>query len=68
MYDEINKEKQFINEQFQQILNKKNIDKNVLNTLKEMFPDNKQIDVIINEFSEHLDKNDKNKVNSDYEN
>ena len=64
MYDEINKEKQFINEQFEKMLNKKNIDKNVLNSLKEMFPDNRQIDDIIIAFNEHLDKIDKNKINN----
>ena len=69
MYDEISKEKQFINEQLEKILNKKTIDKSVLNSLKEMFPDNKQIDDIINAFNVHLDKIDKNKINNyDYEN
>ena len=35
-------------------MSKKTINKNVLNSLKEMFPDNKQIDSIILQFKEHL--------------
>ena len=54
IYDEINKEKQLDNEQFEKMMSKKTINKNVLNSLKEMFPDNKQIDSIILQFKEHL--------------
>lgn len=64
MFDEITKEKQLDNEKFERMLNKKNIDKNILNSIKEMFPDNKQIDNYIGEFNEYLDKNGKNKLNN----
>ena len=55
MYDEITKEKQLDNEQFEKMLSKKNVDKNVLNSIKEMFPNNRQVDGIINEFNEYLE-------------
>ena len=64
MFDEINEEKHLNNEEFEKMLSKKNIDRNILNSIKEMFPYNKQIDDIIDEFNVHLDKNEKNKMNN----
>ena len=61
IYDEINKEKEFDNEQFKKIMSKKCINKEILHSLKDMFPDNRQFDIIISEFNEHLSKDkDKN--------
>ena len=60
IYDEINKEKEFDNEQFNKIMSKKCINSEILHSLKDMFPDNRQFDVIISEFNEHLSK-DKDK-------
>ena len=60
-YSEIDKEKQLNNEQLEKMLSKKNIDKNALNYIKEMFPDNQQIDNIIHQFNIYLDNKDKNK-------
>ena len=43
------------------MLSKKNVDKNMLISIKEMFPENKQIDYIINEFNKHLEYKNKEK-------
>ena len=67
MFDEINKEKHLNNEEFEKMLSKKNIDKNILNSIKEMFPYNKQIDDIIYEFNAYLDKNEKKMNYNNYD-
>ena len=50
--DEINKQKQIYSETFQNLFNKKTIDEQTLDHIKNMFPNNRQINDIINEFNE----------------
>ena len=66
VYSEIDKEKQYNNEQFDKMMNKKNINKNMLNSLKEMFPDNRKIDGVIQEIDKHLENKDKDKNKINY--
>ena len=55
IYDEITKEKQQDNEQFEKVLNKKSFDKKSLNMLNEIFPKNEKMNNLIDEFNFHLD-------------
>ena len=64
VYSEIDKERQLNNELFEKVVCKKNIDKSVLNSLKEMFPDNQQIDDFIEQFDKCLENKDKDKSNN----
>ena len=64
--DEINKEKEKDNEEFEKILSKKNMNKDNLNSLKKIIPENKKIDEIICEFNVLLDKNTKNNDEDEY--
>jgi len=64
--DEINKEKQKDNEEFEKILSKKNMNKDNLNSLKKIIPENKKIDEIIYEFNVLLDKNKKTNFEDEY--
>lgn len=61
IYDEITKEKQQDNEQFEKVLNKKSFDKKSLNLLNDIFPQNEKMNKIINEFNYHFDNKDNNK-------
>ena len=51
-FDEINKQKQIYSETFQNLFNKKHIDEQTLDHIKNMFPNNPKINEIINEFNE----------------
>ena len=66
-YDEIMKEKDLDNEQFEKIMNKKSFDKKSLQSFKEMFPENDKIDKIINELNIHLGKKDNYRYPYDYQ-
>ena len=66
-YDEIMKEKDLDNEQFEKIMNKKSFDKKSLQSFKEMFPENDKIDKIINELNIHLGKKDNYRYSYDYQ-
>ena len=50
--DEINKQKQIYSATFQTLFNKKTIDEQTLDHIKNMLPNNRQINDIINEFNE----------------
>ena len=54
--EEINKQKQLYSEKFQNLFNKKTIDGQTLDDIKNMFPNNRQINDIINEFNELVKK------------
>ncbi len=47
---QINKQKELYNEKFENLFNKKSIDEQTLNSIKDMFPYNNQIKELINEF------------------
>lgn len=64
IYDEINKEKNQENEEFKKIWDKKNINKNILNSLKELSSGNKEIVEIVDKidmvlYKKEEDNNDK---------
>ena len=50
--EQVCKQKQLYSEKFENIFRKKNIDEQTLASIKNMFPDNKQISDIINELNE----------------
>ena len=54
--DQINKQKQLYSEKFENLFNKKTIDEQTLNMIKEMFPYNKQISEVIKEFNDLMKK------------
>lgn len=53
---EINKQKELYNTKFENLFNKKIIDEQTLNSIREMFPYNNQIKDIINEYNELMKK------------
>ena len=64
IYDEINKEKNQENEEFKKIWDKKNINKNILNSFKELSSGNKEIVEIVDKidmvlYKKEEDNNDK---------
>lgn len=50
--NEINRRKEEYSQKFHQIFSKKNIDENTLNTIKEMFPNNPEINNLIDDYNE----------------
>ena len=54
--DQINKQKQLYSEKFENLFNKKTIDEQTLNMIKEMFPYNNQISEVIKEFNDLMKK------------
>ena len=60
--DEIARRKEEYSSRFQQIFQKKNIDENTLKTIQEMFPNNKEIENLIDEYNA-LNTNEDNKKN-----
>ena len=59
-YEELEREKKEENDKFEKMINKKNIDKNVLNSIKEMFSSNPQINDLIQKLDDALEKREKN--------
>ena len=61
LVDEIARKKEEYSSRFQQIFHKKNIDENTLKYIQEMFPNNKEISNLIDEYNE-LNNNDKSNI------
>ena len=59
-YEELEKEKKENNDKIEKILNKKSIDKNMINEIKDMFPSNPQINELLKKINDLLDKKEKN--------
>jgi len=66
--DEISKEKEQENEEFDKIWDKKSINKNILNSIKGMAPGNRKIDDIINKLDEVLAKEEGDNYNENENN
>jgi hypothetical protein len=63
LVDEIARKKEEYSSRFQQIFHKKNIDENTLKNIQDMFPNNKEISNLIDEFNElTINTNDKNDI------
>ena len=59
----INRKKEEYSQRFHQIFSKKNIDENTLNAIKEMFPNNQEINHLIDDFNEmNGKKNNEGKI------
>ena len=61
LVDEIARKKEEYSSRFQQIFHKKNIDENTLKYIQEMFPNNKEISNLIDEYNE-LNNTDKSNI------
>lgn len=54
--DQINKQKEMYSVKFENLFNKKNIDKQTLDSIKKMFPNNNHILDAINKYNEMVNK------------